>query len=145
MLGSFRPKEHNPAMRHPIRPGALVANHFDTLTPVQAGLARAVQQLVLRAAPDLEQTVKWGNLVFLHAGRHLLAIVVHKAHVNLQLFHGAELAERYSQLEGVGKGMRQLKLRPSQPLDEELITALVQASLAIEAGKVAAAAAPQPS
>lgn len=124
-------------MRHPVRSSALVANYFDTLSPPQAALARAVQQAVLAAAPDLAQVVKWGNLVFLHGGRHLLAIAVHKAHVNLQVFHGAELAERHPQLEGVGKGMRQLKLRQAQPLDVALIAELVLASLALEEGKAA--------
>jgi hypothetical protein len=123
--------EQGPAMRHAVRSAALVANYFDTLSPPQAVLARATQQAVLAAAPDLAQVIKWGNLVFLHGGRHLLAIAAHKAHVNLQVFHGAELAERYAQLEGVGKGMRQLKLRQVQALDVALIGELVQASLAL--------------
>lgn len=118
-------------MRHLVRSSALVANYFDTLTPAQAGIAKALQQAVLTAAPDLDQVVKWGNLTFMHEGRNLLAIAAHKAHVNLQVFGGAELAHRFPQLEGVGKGMRQLKQRQGQAVDDALIGDVVLACVAL--------------
>lgn len=119
-------------MRHLVRSSALVATYFDTLPPAQADIARALQRAVLAAAPDLDQVVKWGNLTFLHDGRHLLAISAHKAHVNLQVFCGAELAGGFPQLDGVGKGMRQLKQRQGHAVDDDLIARLVQACLALK-------------
>ena len=116
-------------MRHLVRSSALVANYFDTLPPAQAEIARSLQRAVLAAAPDLEQVVKWGNLTFMHEGRNLLAIAAHKAHVNLQVFNGAGLASRFPQLDGVGKGMRQIKQRQGQAVDDELIAQLVQACI----------------
>lgn len=120
-------------MRHLVRSSALVANYFDTLTPAQAQTARALQRAVLAAAPDLEQVVKWGNLTFMREGRNMLAIAAHKSHVNLQVFNGAELASRFPQLEGVGKGMRQMKQRQGQEVDQQLISDVVQASIALGA------------
>lgn len=116
-------------MRHLVRSSALVANYFDTLPPAQADIARSLQRAVLAAAPDLDQVVKWGNLTFMHEGRNLLAIAAHKAHVNLQVFNGAGLASRFPQLDGVGKGMRQIKQRQGQAVDDELIAQLVQACI----------------
>ena len=116
-------------MRHLVRSSALVANYFDTLPPAQADIARSLQRAVLAAAPDLDQVVKWGNLTFMHEGRNLLAIAAHKAHVNLQVFNGAGLASRFPQLDGVGKGMRQIKQRQGQTVDDELIAQLVQACI----------------
>ncbi|HQY08675.1 MAG: DUF1801 domain-containing protein [Burkholderiales bacterium] len=118
-------------MRHLVRPSALVATYFDTLAPNQVATARALQQVVLGAAPQLEQTVKWGNLTFICEGRNLLAIVTHKAHAHLQVFNGAALAREFPELEGVGKGIRHLKLRYAQPLDADLIHDLVRASVAL--------------
>jgi hypothetical protein len=119
-------------MRHLVRSSAMVATYFDTLPPAQACIAKALQRAVLAAAPDLNQVVKWGNLTFMHEGRNLLAISAHKAHVNLQIFNGAEIASRFPQLDGVGKGMRQIKQRQGQAVDEEGIAHVVQACIALK-------------
>jgi hypothetical protein len=116
-------------MRGTIRPAALVATYFDNLPPEARGTAQALHRLVLAAAPELEQTVKWGNLVFQWQGQHVMAIVAHKAHANLQFFNGAELAAAYPQLEGTGKGLRHLKCRFSQPVDDALVQELVRETL----------------
>ncbi|MEY4748417.1 MAG: hypothetical protein RIQ60_631 [Pseudomonadota bacterium] len=116
-------------MRQLVRPGALVAAYFDTLSEPQLACARSVQQAVLAAAPDIEQAVKWGNLTFVAAGRNLMALALHKAHAHLQVFHGAQLALQFPELEGVGKGQRHLKLKYSQSVDAGLVGDLVRASL----------------
>ncbi|MFM2119946.1 MAG: hypothetical protein RL722_1414 [Pseudomonadota bacterium] len=116
-------------MRQLVRPAALVAAYFDTLSEPQAACARSLQQAVLSEAPELEQAVKWGNLTFTLAGRNLLALALHKSHAHLQVFNGAQLAERFPMLEGVGKGQRHLKLRYGQPVDAELVAVLVRASV----------------
>ena len=116
-------------MRHLVRPAAIVANYFDTLTPVQQVSVRALQQAVLDASALLEQSVKWGNLTFTLHGRNILAVAVYKTHLNLQVFNAAALSERFEQLEGVGKGMRLLKVRYGQPIDADLIGQIVQAAV----------------
>ncbi|MCW7538681.1 DUF1801 domain-containing protein [Aquabacterium sp. A7-Y] len=121
-------------MRTPVRPAALVAAYFDNLLPDERATAQALQRAVLDAAPHLEQSVKWGNLVFSAAGQHVMAIITHKTHANLQFFQGAALAPQFPQLEGSGKGVRHLKCRYRQPLDEALVRTLVQAALDAVAG-----------
>lgn len=116
-------------MRSPVRPAALVAAYFDALLPEQRQTVLALQRAVLDAAPQLEQSVKWGNLVFGLRGQNLMAIVTHKGHANLQFFQGAGLAGRFAQLEGSGKGLRHLKCRYRQPVDEALVQALVRAAV----------------
>lgn len=118
-------------MRHLVRPSALVATYFDTLAPNQVPTARALQQAVLAAAPQLEQTVKWGNLTFVSEGRNLLAIVTHKAHAHLQVFNGAMLGAEFPELEGVGKGIRHMKQRYSQPVDDALVQDIVRAAVMV--------------
>lgn len=114
-------------MRSMLQSAALIDAWFDTLQPEQLDLARALRECVAAAEPSLAQSVKWGNLMFTHGGRHALAIVIHKDHANLQVFNGVALAERFPMLEGAGKGMRHLRLRYRQPLDEELVEALTHA------------------
>lgn len=113
-------------MRGTVRPAALVAAYFDSLAPEGRATAQALHKAVITAAPELEHTVKWGNLVYLHQGQHLLALVAHKSHVNLQFFNGAALAREHPELEGPGKGVRRLKFRYRAPVDEALVQRLVR-------------------
>ena len=116
-------------MRSPVRPAALIQAHLDTLEPAQRELVEALQKLVLGHAPNLTQTLQWGNIVFQRHGRNAIGIAAHRDHVHLQFFNGQALAVQFSALEGHGRGLRFLKLRPGRAIDEELVAHLVQASL----------------
>ena len=48
-----------------------------------------------------------------------------RAHVNVGFFQGALLADPAGLLEGTGKYMRHVKLRPGVPVDEQALEALV--------------------
>ena len=49
-----------------------------------------------------------------------------KAHVNVGFFRGAELADRHGILEGNGKFMRHVKLRPEHQVEAKALTELIQ-------------------
>ncbi len=49
-----------------------------------------------------------------------------KAHVNVGFFQGAELPDRAGLLEGSGKRMRHVKLRPEVAVDAAALTRLVE-------------------
>jgi hypothetical protein len=51
-----------------------------------------------------------------------------KAHVNVGFFGGAELADPKRMLEGSGKFMRHVKIRPGIALDAEALSDLVRAA-----------------
>jgi hypothetical protein len=53
---------------------------------------------------------------------------VFKAHVNVGFFHGAELKDPSGLLEGSGKRMRHVKLKPGRELDAAALTALIDAA-----------------
>jgi hypothetical protein len=118
-------------MRSTLRSSALIETWFDLLSTPHRDVARALHSAVTAAHANFTPTIKWGNLVYMHGGGHLLAIMPHKSHVNLQVFNGAVLADRFPQLEGTGKGLRHLKFRNGQEIDAELISSIVQASLEI--------------
>jgi len=109
----------------------LVQAWLDTLRPEQQQTAMALNEAVLVAEPDLARTIKWGNLVFVHQGRNAMALTMHKAHANLQLFNGAALASAFPSLEGSGKDLRHLKFRYAQPIDADLVQAAVRACIAL--------------
>ncbi|MBI3676484.1 MAG: DUF1801 domain-containing protein [Proteobacteria bacterium] len=55
---------------------------------------------------------------------------VFKAHAAVGFFLGAELKDPVRLLEGSGKRMRHVKVRPGAPLDSKALAALIQASYA---------------
>ncbi len=52
------------------------------------------------------------------------------SHVNLGFFYGAELFDETGILEGTGKRMRHVKLRPNEDADEKVVSWLVHAAYA---------------
>jgi hypothetical protein len=120
-------------MRTLLRPAAVIEAWFDMLPPGREAIARELQNVVMAAGPDLQQVVKWGNLVFSARGTHAFAIVPHKTHAHLQVFRGASLEMRFPELEGSGKGVRHLRFRYGQPVDDELVRDVVRAGLELMA------------
>src|SRR5688500_3795043 len=51
-----------------------------------------------------------------------------KAHVNVGFFHGAELADPAGLLEGTGKHMRHVKLRPDGEIDAAALARLIESA-----------------
>jgi hypothetical protein len=55
---------------------------------------------------------------------------VFKAHVNVGFFHGADLDDPAGLLEGTGRRMRHVKLRPGDGVDAEALSRLIDAAYA---------------
>ncbi len=55
---------------------------------------------------------------------------VFSAHVNVGFFHGAELADPEGILEGRGRRMRHVKLRPGSELNANALSGLIEAAYA---------------
>ena len=51
-----------------------------------------------------------------------------KAHANIGFFRGSALPDPARLLEGAGKRMRHVKLRPGAEIDEDALTALIDAA-----------------
>lgn len=118
-------------MRANGRSKALVAAWFDFQPEPVRAVAERLQQAVRGAEPELTETIKWGNLVFQLDGVAVLAIAPHKAHVNLQIFHGSELPPGLGALDGAGRGSRSLRCKLNQPVDPVRVDMLVAASVAL--------------
>jgi hypothetical protein len=118
-------------MRSNARPQALISAWYDFQLPAVRVVADMLQRAVRSAAPDLVETVKWGNLVFQLERTAVLAIAPHKAHVSLQVFNGAQLPPSLGALDGAGRGLRSLRCRLHQSIDPVQVEMLVAASVAL--------------
>ena len=73
-----------------------------------------------------------GDAAFAYVG-------VFKAHVNVGFFYGAELDDPGGLLEGTGKRMRHVKLRPGASIDRDALTVLIGAGYADVKARLAGA------
>ena len=100
-----------------------------------AATAHALRATVSAAFPDAIQQVDMPDRLLSFgqsaAMRDLLfAIIPHKAHVNLQLADGADLANPDGLIEGTGKRIRHVKVRSVEAATSPAVRAVVDAQLA---------------
>jgi hypothetical protein len=114
-------------MRGPRQHAALIEAWFDLLPPQQQPNARSLHGLVQRCAPDFDGSLRSGCLVYGLRGVHLMALAPFRTHMHLQVFRAGSLVERFPELDGIGRGLRQLRLRHGQTFDQLLVESLVKA------------------
>jgi hypothetical protein len=95
--------------------GALARRWFDTMR---------------HCGPEVRELLHDGCPVVCVADAPFAYVDAFSAHVNVGFFHGAALIDAAGLLEGRGKRMRHVKLRPGQPLDSVALDALVRAAYA---------------
>lgn len=95
--------------------GAIAQHWFQ----VMRGCGDDVRELMHDGYP----TACVGDAAFAYVGAF-------RAHVNVGFFRGAELPDPHRLLEGTGKRMRHVKLRPERAVDDEALAALIYAAYA---------------
>jgi antitoxin (DNA-binding transcriptional repressor) of toxin-antitoxin stability system len=103
--------------RTAVRPEWLIEAWLDLLPERQASTMRAVHQAVLAASPALVPCVKWGNLVYLRAGRTVAQLTPHRQAALLQLAQVGPPRRRQS-----GPAAGQLRFRHSESVDATSVT-----------------------
>ena len=82
---------------------------IDALPEDVRAIAHALRKLVRSAAPELSETVKWGNPFWTGRG-NAVCLMLYPSHVHLGIFRGAELARRLPEIVGTGKSLRHVKV-----------------------------------
>lgn len=88
---------------------------------------RAIHAILKRAAPQAEETIKWGNPFFVEP-RFLFAFSAHKAHLSFAP-HAAALQHFREELEAHDTTAHMLRIRYDQPLPEDLIRRIAEHSV----------------
>jgi hypothetical protein len=96
----------------------LLAN-FNLKNPHLTELLTELRKRVNKAAPELEETVKYGGLVFLRDGELLGGLFLYKAFVTMEFSFGNALKDEDKLLEGKGKLRRNLKFSEQQDIEDK--------------------------
>lgn len=99
------------------------------LGPAELGaIAQHWFGIVRRCGPDVRELLHDGHPTACVADAAFAYVDIFQAHVNVGFFRGAELADPKGLLEGTGKLMRHVKVRPGKVLDAAALKALINAA-----------------
>ncbi len=87
-------------------------------------LAEGVRRVIRQAAPEMQEFVKWGAPTYVANGRNAACIMIYRDHVNLGFYQGAKMKSK--KLEGTGKGLRHVKVRRLEDIDEREFSRLLR-------------------
>lgn len=106
------------------KPGAVDA-YLKKLDPDIRALVAALRRVVLKAAPGIEEALKWSTPVYSMSG---LVCWLHAArsHAAVGFYHGASLADPKGLLEGEGKRLRHMKVRSSREVRPAIVAGWVR-------------------
>lgn len=91
-------------------------------------IARHWFQLMRRCGPDVRELLHDGCPVVCVDDAPFAYVDAFTAHVNVGFFRGANLADPAGLLQGAGKRMRHVKLRPGTDIDAEALENLIAAA-----------------
>jgi hypothetical protein len=113
-----------------IRHSPEVERWFLTQPPGLGDIAERWFEQIRKCGPDETELLHdgWPTACLVDAAFAYTA--VHAAHVNVGFFRGSELPDPAGLLEGSGKRMRHVKLKPGEEIDEMALEALIEAACA---------------
>jgi hypothetical protein len=93
-------------------------------------IARHWFDIIRRCGDDVRELLHDGHPTACIADAAFAYVNAFKAHVNVGFFRGAELEDPMGLLEGNGKYMRHVKLRPDSDIDAAALVRLIESAYA---------------
>ena len=95
-------------------------------TPRNQTVIRALRTFVKRVAPQLQESVKWGNGCWVQGKAPVAYVYSAPDHVQFGFFGGATLKDPMRLLNGEGKFVRHIKVSKRSDIDERAFGALLR-------------------
>jgi len=114
-------------------PGAVARSHavdawFESRSPQLRALAREWFMRMRECGSDVRELLHDGHPTACLGDAAFAYTNVFTSHVNVGFFHGAALADPAGLLQGEGKYMRHVKLRPGETVNAQALQALITAA-----------------
>ena len=109
--------------------------YFADQAPRNRSIIRALRKFVEREAPQLEESVKWGNGCWLKGKAPVAYVYSAPDHVQFGFFAGARLKDPKGLLRGEGKFVRHIRLLKLPGIDEPAFRALLRQAARLKSAK----------
>lgn len=98
-------------------------------SPENQRLIRALRAFVRRTAPDLQESVKWGNGCWLQGKIPVSYVYSDETYVQFGFIRGSALSDPRGLLHGNGQYVRHIKVRSRKDIDERAFAALLRQAI----------------
>jgi len=98
--------------------------------PRNQAVIRALRKFVKRVAPQLQESVKWGNGCWLKGKAPVAYVYSGADHVQFGFFGGSALNDPKGLLKGAGKFVRHIKVLKRSDIDESAFGTLLRQAAA---------------
>ena len=114
----------------PLKRDPAIAAWFSEQPDDLRALAKPWFDRMRQCGPDVRELMHDGLATACVSDAPFAYVGVFSAHVNVGFFHGAGLPDRAAILQGAGRHMRHVKLKPGEAVDELALQALIIAAYA---------------
>lgn len=111
-----------------------VDEYITSLDGWQKGVVSELRELILEAAPEAEEAIKWAQPVYSYNGP-LCYMRAFKKAVNFGFWRGVDLDDPQGMLQGTGEKMRHVKLTGPSEVDAQVVTGFVQQAVELNRTK----------
>ena len=101
---------------------------FEFVNPELGKIIRSIRNTILKIAPNSEEKVMYGGLIFKIPGRMFCGLFLRKNHVSVEFDLGYLLNDKEKHLEGSGKYRRHLKIRTKKDVKMKMVEKFVSES-----------------
>jgi uncharacterized protein YdhG (YjbR/CyaY superfamily) len=104
--------------------------YLEAQAPPQQAILREVRALVKRSAPELAESVKWGNGCWVDGKAFIAYVYCAPDHVQFGFVNGSALADPRGLLQGSGRFVRHVKLRRAADVAPRVLAAFLREAVA---------------
>ena len=95
-------------------------------SPKNRSIIRRLRTFVKRVAPELQESVKWGNGCWVLGKVPVAYVFSAPDYVQFGFFRGSSLKDPQRILEGEGQYVRHIKVRKASDIDEDVFRVLLR-------------------
>lgn len=101
---------------------------FEMVNAELGGIMRSLREMVLVIAPDSDEKVMYGGIIYAIPGRMFCGLFLRKRHISVEFDLGCLLEDRFGYLEGNGRYRRHLKIHNSDEVKSKMVETFVRDS-----------------
>ena len=105
---------------------ATFAEYLAGQKPKNRAVIQALRRFTKRAAPEIDESVKWGNGCWVKGKVPIAYVYSAPDHVQFGFFRGSQLKDPQGLLQGQGKCVRHVKIRKPTEIDEPALRSLLR-------------------
>jgi hypothetical protein len=100
--------------------------YLDNQSPRNRTIIRELRKFVKHVAPNLRETVKWGNGCWVNGKEPVAYVYSARSYVQFGFFGGSTLKDPQGLLEGDGKYVRHIKVSSASGIDKRAFAMLLR-------------------